>query len=179
VDDELAIPPAKILEERGRGTLITNPADQGRLLQYWAWLQQPIDVGVLVPIEKFKIGYWMPIALQPVPGDEDPLTYVRVLKELWLEKLRRISARLAQSLALLGDDFGFRLRYVFNGLRIWFAPNPAIQSGIVRPWCEHCHGPKRRGNALILFRRLLSLLELDPSLTPGPWLMKRESFPPV
>jgi hypothetical protein len=83
-DEELAIPSAEILEERGRGTVIANLVDQGKLLQYWAWLQQPIEVGVLVPTEKFKIEYWMPIQLQPVPGDDDPLTYVRILKELGL-----------------------------------------------------------------------------------------------
>jgi hypothetical protein len=42
----------------------------------------------MVPTDKFKIEYWIPIALQPVPEDEDPLTYVRILKELWLGKLR-------------------------------------------------------------------------------------------
>jgi hypothetical protein len=135
-DDELSIPPAKILEERGRGTLITKVADQGRLLQYWAWLQQPIDVGVLVPTERLKIEYWMPIALQPVPDDDDLTIYVRILKELWLERLRGISEGLAQSLALLGDDFSSRLRYVFNGLKVWFAPRETVLSGIKRPFAE-------------------------------------------
>jgi hypothetical protein len=72
IDEELTVLPAKILEERGRGTLISRMADQGRLLQYWAWLKQPVEVGVLVPTEKFKIEYWMLITLQPVPDDEDP-----------------------------------------------------------------------------------------------------------
>jgi hypothetical protein len=131
-DEELAIPPAKILEERGRGTIIANLVDQGKLLQYWAWLQQPIEVGVLIPADNFKIEYWMPIALQPIPDEEDRLTYVRILKELWLEKLRGISPGVVQKLALLGDDFGFQVRYVFNGLRVWFAPNPTIRSGMNR-----------------------------------------------
>jgi hypothetical protein len=90
-DQELQVPPPKVLEERGRGTLITKVTNQGRLLQYWAWLQQPLEVGVLIPTERLKIEYWMSIALQPVPYDEDPTTYPRMLKGLWLERLRGIS----------------------------------------------------------------------------------------
>jgi hypothetical protein len=134
--EELLMPPARILEERGRGTVIANLTDQGKLLQYSAWLQQQIEVGILFPDEKHKIEYWMPIALQPVPDDDDPLTYVRILKDLWMERLRRISPGVAQNLALLGDDFGFRVRYAFNGLRIWFPPNPTIQAGMNRPLAE-------------------------------------------
>jgi hypothetical protein len=41
VSQDAMIPlPAKILEERGRGTEIHSTPDQGKLLQYWAWLQQ-------------------------------------------------------------------------------------------------------------------------------------------
>jgi hypothetical protein len=44
--DELIEPPPKILEERGRGTEICSMVDQEKLLQYWAWTQQEIEVGV-------------------------------------------------------------------------------------------------------------------------------------
>jgi hypothetical protein len=81
----------------------------------------------------------MLITLQPVSDDEDPSVYVRILKELWLERLRGISAGVAQCLESVGDDFGFRLRYVFNGLRIWFAPLATIESGIRRPFAEEPH----------------------------------------
>jgi hypothetical protein len=134
--EELLILPAKILEERGRGTVTAKLMDQGRLLQYLAWLQQPVDVGVMIPGETHTIEYWMPIVLQPVPDDDDPTTYPRVLKELWMERLRRISPGVTQKLASLGDDFGFRLKYVFNRLRVWFAPNFAIQANADRSLAE-------------------------------------------
>jgi ribonuclease HI len=35
-DQQIREHPAKVTEDRGRGTLITNLADKGRLLQYWA-----------------------------------------------------------------------------------------------------------------------------------------------
>jgi hypothetical protein len=47
--EAMVVPPVKVLEERGRGTEIYNTTDQGKLLQCWAWLQQPIEVGVLFP----------------------------------------------------------------------------------------------------------------------------------
>jgi hypothetical protein len=79
----MVVPPAKILEERGRGTEIHSVADQGKLLQYWAWSQRPIEVGVLFPEVNHMIEYWMLITLQPVPGDDDPLTYHRELHRIW------------------------------------------------------------------------------------------------
>jgi hypothetical protein len=63
MDEEIQTPPPKILEERGRGTLITNVEDQGRLVQYWAWIRQPLDVGVFIPTERLKIEYWMSVTL--------------------------------------------------------------------------------------------------------------------
>jgi hypothetical protein len=129
VSQDALIPlPAKILEERGRGTEIHSTPDQGKLLKYWAWLQQPIEVGVLFPEVNHTIEYWMNITLQPVPDDEDPLTYHRVLKELWMDRLRGISKGVAQSLATFGDDFGVSVRYLHNSLRVWFAPNGSIRS---------------------------------------------------
>jgi hypothetical protein len=59
-----------------------------------------------------------------------------MLKELWMEKLKEISQGVAQCLASLGNDLGFRLLYVFNGLRIWFAPNATIQAGTNRSLAE-------------------------------------------
>jgi hypothetical protein len=121
-DHELQEHPPKILEERGRGTLITNVEDQGKLLQYWAHDRKRLEVGVLIPTEKMKIQYWMSVTLQPVPEDEDPTTYRKLIKETWLERLREVSKGLAQSTETLGDDFGYQIIYVFNGARIWFVP---------------------------------------------------------
>jgi hypothetical protein len=134
--EEMIVPPAKIVEERGRGTEIHSVADQGKLLQYWPWSQQPIEVGILVPVVNYTIEYWMTITLQPEPGDEDPLIYHRVLKEIWIQRLRGISQGVAQSLETLEDDFGVKMRYLFNSLRVWFAPNGSIQAGLNRPMAE-------------------------------------------
>jgi hypothetical protein len=43
-DQEIQVLPAKVLEERGRGTLISKLADQGKLLQCWAWMELPAKV---------------------------------------------------------------------------------------------------------------------------------------
>jgi hypothetical protein len=67
--------PAKILEERGRGTEIHSVTDQAKLPQYWAWSQLPIEVGVLVPETNHPIEYWMFLTLQPLPDDEEVTTY--------------------------------------------------------------------------------------------------------
>jgi hypothetical protein len=80
--EEMIVPPAKVVEERGRGTEIHSLADQGKLLQYWAWSQQPIEVGVFFQETNYMIEYRMLITLKPVPGDEGPLIYHRVLKEI-------------------------------------------------------------------------------------------------
>jgi hypothetical protein len=109
---------------------------QGKLLQYWAWSQLPIEVGVLFPDARFKIEYWMTVTLQPVPGDDDPTMYHRVLQELWMERLRGISNGVAQNLETLGDDFGVRVRYLYNSLRVWFAPNVTILGGHTRALAE-------------------------------------------
>jgi hypothetical protein len=71
MDEKLAVLSVRILEERGRGTLIKKMADQGRHLSFLAWLKQPVEVEVLVPTERLKIEYWMFITLQPVPDDDN------------------------------------------------------------------------------------------------------------
>jgi hypothetical protein len=71
-DQTIQVCPPKILEERGRGTLITNQEDQGKLLQYWAHGQKVIDVGVGLPLSGRNYEYWMKITLQPIPDDEVP-----------------------------------------------------------------------------------------------------------
>jgi hypothetical protein len=134
--EAMVVAPVKVLEERGRGTEIHSLEDQGKLLQYWAWFQHPIEVGVLFPEVNHATEYWMNLTLQPVPEDDDPLTYLRVLKEMWMPRLRGISPGVAQKLETLGDDFGARVRYLCNGLRVWFAPNGSISSGMNRSLAE-------------------------------------------
>jgi hypothetical protein len=134
-DDSMAIRPAKISEERGRGTVVLNQASQGKLLQYWAWSQLPVEVGVCFPETKRNIEYWMVIPLQPVPDDNDPTIYLRVFKELWMDRLREISNGVAQNLETLGDDFAIQVRYLYNCLRIWFVPLLSV-GDVKRPLAE-------------------------------------------
>jgi hypothetical protein len=134
--EAMVVAPVKVLEERGRGTEINSLEDQGKLLQCWAWYQQAIEVGVLFPEENFTIEYWMNLTLQPVPGDDDPLTCLRILKEMWMQRLRGISPGVAEKLETLGDDFGAKVRYPYTGLRVWFAPNGSINGGTNRSLAE-------------------------------------------
>jgi hypothetical protein len=68
--------------------------------------------------------------------DEDPSIYLRVLKEMWMQRLREISNGVAQMLALLGEDFGVTVRYIHNGLRVWYVPILSVQDGVKRPLAE-------------------------------------------
>jgi hypothetical protein len=42
--------PPRIIEDKGRGSEIHSKEDQGKLLQYWAWSQFPLDVGVTITV---------------------------------------------------------------------------------------------------------------------------------
>jgi hypothetical protein len=55
--DDMIVPPPKIQEERGRGTEINALTDQAKLLQYWAWSQQEIEVGVMIPETKHVLEH--------------------------------------------------------------------------------------------------------------------------
>jgi hypothetical protein len=87
-------------------------------------------------MEKMKIEYWMNVTLEPVPDDETPTTCHKIIKELWLERLRQVSKGLAQNIEILGDNFGYQIRYVFNSVRIWYVPTPSREEGITRPFAE-------------------------------------------
>jgi hypothetical protein len=65
-----------------------------------------------------------------------PFALNRALKEPWLEKLRRTSPTVALNLETLGKDFGMKIRYLYNNLRVWFAPNSSIQGGLNRSLAE-------------------------------------------
>jgi hypothetical protein len=78
----------------------------------------------------------MKIELEPVPGDEDPMTYLQMLRNIWVERLRRVSPGVARKVAGLGEDFRVQFRYIFNGLRIWFVPVQAWDIGLKRSISE-------------------------------------------
>jgi hypothetical protein len=58
--------PPRIIEDRGRGSEIHSREDQGKLLQYWAWAQLPMDVGVIFPTKDGRTyEFWMAFRLHP------------------------------------------------------------------------------------------------------------------
>jgi hypothetical protein len=134
-EDEKVVPPPKILEERGRGTVIRSLRNQGKLFQYWAWGQLPIEVGILIPNIGWMAEYWMKISLQPIPDDSNPESYPKELQDQALHRLSEISPGVAQKLADM-DEFWVITRYLYNGLRVWFCPLKTFKAGVKRPLAE-------------------------------------------
>jgi hypothetical protein len=178
-DDEKVVPPPKILEERGRGTVIKNQMSQGKLLKYWAWAQTPIEVGVYFPQESITIEYWMKVTLPKVENDENPTIYLRVLKELWMMRLRDISNGIAQCLESLGDDFGIQMRFLYNNLRVWFVPIISFRAGTKRPLAEEPI-PKDKWYSptdLMAFTSPVAQAKKEPSIIFGPGSFLQELYP--
>jgi hypothetical protein len=130
--------PARIIEDRGRGSEIHSPADQSRLLQYWAWAKMSLDVGVIFPtVEGRTYEFWMEMSLQPEPDDgDDPLFYLRIIKAHWMERMRHESPYVAQALESVGGDFGARMKYGFDKIRIWYVPSVSLTAGFTRSLAE-------------------------------------------
>jgi hypothetical protein len=61
--------PQKIQEDFGRGTKIANRTDQLRILDYWAQSNQSMLVGVTTYIDNHPVEYWLPMTLDPMPGE--------------------------------------------------------------------------------------------------------------
>jgi hypothetical protein len=138
-DAEVHHPP-KVVEERGRGTLIRNLTSQGKLLQYWARTQSPIEVGIFLPGESegvpWNIEYWMSLSLQLVPQAQ-PEDYPVLLKDLCIQRLHEFSNGAAQFFEGIEDDkFRVETRYLFNGVRVWFCPVGAFGTRVKRPMAE-------------------------------------------
>jgi hypothetical protein len=56
--------PLRIIEDRGRGSEIHNEEDTDRLLQYWAWAQLPLEVGVIFPTtDGLTFEFWMKLTI--------------------------------------------------------------------------------------------------------------------
>jgi hypothetical protein len=118
-----ANPPEKILVEGPRGAAINSQWDQSRLLQYFAWAGQAIDVGVAFSVDTFQVEYWFKLILQQLPDDDDPRVYPMALHALWSERLKELSPQIAWQCQVAGvTNFQYRMRYVGNGLKVWFAP---------------------------------------------------------
>jgi hypothetical protein len=46
-----AIQPPRIIEDKGRGSEIHSREDQGKLMQYWAWSQMPLDASFVCHLQ--------------------------------------------------------------------------------------------------------------------------------
>jgi hypothetical protein len=131
-------PPINVIEDRGRGSGINSVTDQGKLLQYLSWAQLPLDVGVIFPTQDGRTyEFWLELIIQHMPDDgEDPLFHLRVIKEQWMERLKRESPYVAHALERIGEDFGAKMRYGFNRVRVWYVSNAALAAGFKRPLAE-------------------------------------------
>jgi hypothetical protein len=129
----------KIIEDRGRGTLIRNLTSQGKLLQYWARTQSKIEVGIFLPGESqgvpWNVEYWMNLSLQLLP-DAQPEDYPLVLKNLCIQRLHEFSNGVAQFFEGLGDQFRIETRYLFNSVRVWLCPIGAFGTRVKCPMPE-------------------------------------------
>jgi hypothetical protein len=97
-DQEVQHPP-KIVEERGRGTLIRSLKSQGKLLQYWARSESDMEVGMFLPAavngQPWNVEYWMHLSIQLMP-DAPPESYVSVVRERALGMIAEFSGATAQ-----------------------------------------------------------------------------------
>jgi hypothetical protein len=89
-------------------------------------------------------------------------------------------------LLTVGDDFGARLRYLANGLRIWFVPNVARQYGFERPLAEDpCPKDKWYSPSDLMAFSYPPLPDAQMGETPtslfglGSWLQERYADPEV
>jgi hypothetical protein len=100
----------------------------------------PLDVGVIFPSKDGRTDeFWLELTLQPLPEDDgEPMFYFRVIKDMWMECLRRDSPYVAYAFDRdhVADDFSFKMRYVFNKVRIWYVPNGSLQVGFSRSLAE-------------------------------------------
>jgi hypothetical protein len=127
-------PPPKILEDRGKGTLIMNGVSQGKILQHWAQARTPLDVGIIFPNDDWKIEYWMKLTLEAVPDDQNPAIYPSILQHKCIQRLSEVSQGIAKTLDSI-DVYRSETRYLYNSLRVWFCPSVAF-SAIKRPLAE-------------------------------------------
>jgi hypothetical protein len=182
--DSFADTPEKVLVGTPRGGSIKCQLDQGRLLQYFAWAGQAIDVGVAFSVDNFQIEYWFNLALQPQPDDEDLNVYVLALQALWFERLQELVPQIAkQAILLRVTDCRFEMRYVGNGLKVWFAPagfvdwKPLLDSPLPRDkWVTNeafalsfppCADDHSQMSASILFDGILQERYGDPEVHGG------------
>jgi hypothetical protein len=126
-----------------RGSEIRNQVDRLRLLQCFAWAGQNIETGVAFSVEDHQVEYWYNLTPQPDPEADngDLPRYVRLLQEAWFEQLSNSSSQIADQVVRMNvREYRLEMRYVGNGLRVWFVPahpsfndwKPLLDSPLVR-----------------------------------------------
>jgi hypothetical protein len=173
--------PPKILEDRGRGTLIRNLTSQGKLLQYWARTEANIEVGIFLPEESNgvprNIEYWMNLTLQWVPNAR-PEQYPGILRDMCIQRTRMISNGMAQWLSGI-EEFRVETRYAFNTGRVWFCPLAAYGIRVKWPMAED-PAPKDRwyaGSGIMAYTfPLTEEVHEEPSILFGPGSVLQERY---
>jgi hypothetical protein len=101
--------PQKIQEYFGRVTKIANRTDQLRILDYWAQSNQSMLVGVTIYIDNHTVEYWLPMMLDPIPGEPLEL-YLSQPQAQWQARLRGISLVVANCIDTAQIRYAFKMR---------------------------------------------------------------------
>jgi hypothetical protein len=88
------------------------------MLQYWAWSQHPVRVGIGLNINNYSCEYWLDIPLQQIEDEKEGAAYFAVLQQAWLEELSQISPQVAIRCQNLGTDYVYKMRYQGNVLKV-------------------------------------------------------------
>jgi hypothetical protein len=130
---QLDLPP-RIVEDNSRGALIWNPTKQAKLLRYWSWIQQEIEVGVFIPASGRDVEYWWKLII-PFEPEAPDVYFPNTLMDLAIQHARMVSPEVAQFLLEI-EHFAFQTRYVFNRVRVWYCPKCLVQMGNQRWDCR-------------------------------------------
>jgi hypothetical protein len=133
--DLIVDPPAKIQEDQGRGTSINSKENQTKLLQYWAWARQEIAVGVAFFINSHTTEYWMNLVLDQLADDDEGRAYAGALQQLWLWRLRQLSAQVAAECDAV-QDYSYKMRCQGNAFKVWYTPTAHFVGGLDEPLAE-------------------------------------------
>jgi hypothetical protein len=74
--------------------------------------------------------------LDLLEDEDEGRAYPLALQQLWLERLHQMSSQVAEACDSVGSDFGMRMRYQGNALKVWYAPNAHIEAGLDKPLAE-------------------------------------------
>jgi hypothetical protein len=75
-----------------------------------------------VSVNSLATEYWFKMVLPLQPEEDEGRVYPSILKNLWLEKLGELSPAIPQVCQGFGSELRYRMKYIMNGLRVWFIP---------------------------------------------------------